>query len=138
MMQSSLQHQGNRKNAWRRIENMDKQLLETLKQITPEEQEILDGNTNVKRELYTSVRNFIIDSGKLLSKGKLIEVRAHTRFIHFSRHSHNYVEMVYMCSGTTTHIINDSKKLHLPREIFCFWVRMPHRRSCPPGRMTLP
>lgn len=92
---------------------MDKQLLETLKQITPEEQEILDGNTDVKRELYTSARNFIIDSGKLLSKGKLIEVRAHTRFIHFPRHSHNYVEMVYMCSGTTTHIINDSKKITL-------------------------
>lgn len=94
---------------------MDPQILETLRQITPEEQEILDGHTDVKRELYTSARNFVIDSGKLLSKGKLIEVRPHTRFVHFPRHSHNYVEMVYMCAGTTTHIINDTKRITLAK-----------------------
>ena len=92
---------------------MDPQLLERLRQITPEEQRILEGDQNVDRKLYTSARNFVIDSRKLLARGKLIEVRPHTRFIHFPRHSHNYVEMVYMCSGTTTHIINDTKKLVL-------------------------
>lgn len=92
---------------------MDPQLLERLRQITPEEQRILEGDQNVDRKLYTSARNFVIDSRKLLARGKLIEVHPHTRFIHFPRHSHNYVEMVYMCSGTTTHIINGTKKLVL-------------------------
>lgn len=93
--------------------SLDPQLLERLRQITPEEQRILEGDQNVDRKLYTSARNFVIDSRKLLARGKLIEVRPHTRFIHFPRHSHNYVEMVYMCSGTTTHIINGTKKLVL-------------------------
>lgn len=92
---------------------MDPRILEILKQITPEEQEILNGNTDVRRELYTSAKSFIIDSGRLLSKGKLIEVRPHTRFVHFPRHSHNYVEMVYMCAGSTTHIINGSHRIVL-------------------------
>ena len=55
----------------------------------------------------------MIDSQKLLEKGRLIELRPHTRFAHFPRHRHDYVEMVYMCSGSTTHIINDSDRITL-------------------------
>ncbi len=92
---------------------MNTQILELLRAITPEEQEILSGTTTVNKEIYTSSKDFIIDSRKLLEKGKLIEIRPNTRFIHFPRHRHNYVEMVYMCSGTTTHIINDTQKVIL-------------------------
>ncbi|MBR4078694.1 MAG: helix-turn-helix domain-containing protein [Christensenellaceae bacterium] len=92
---------------------MNADLLNKLKQITPEEQAILDGNLSVQKDLYTSEESFIVDSRKLLDKNKLIEIRPHTRFIHFPRHSHNYVEMIYMCSGTTTHIINDSETVLL-------------------------
>lgn len=42
----------------------------------------------------------IVESGKLLEKGRLISVRPHTRFVHFPAHRHNYVEMIYMCSGS--------------------------------------
>ena len=45
----------------------------------------------------------------VMEKGKLIQVRPHTRFVHFPRHTHNYVEMIYMCSGQTVHVINGSK-----------------------------
>ena len=51
---------------------MDPQLLEKLRQITPEEQRILEGDQNVDRRLYTSARNFVIDSRKLLARGKLM------------------------------------------------------------------
>lgn len=37
---------------------------------------------------------------------KLITLRSHTRFIHFPEHSRNYIEVVYMCSGQTRHIIS--------------------------------
>ena len=40
---------------------------------------------------------------------KLIAIRPHTRFAHFPEHSHNYVEVVYMCSGSTTHIANGKR-----------------------------
>lgn len=87
---------------------MQKELLAHLQKITLEEQEILNGMQNIRKDLYTSRKDFVIDSQKLLEKGRLIEIRPHTRFAHFPKHRHNYVEMVYMCSGTTTHIINDT------------------------------
>ena len=36
-------------------------------------------------------------------------MRPHTRFVHFPEHTHNYVEFVYMCMGSTTHIIDGNK-----------------------------
>nr|WP_317399502.1 AraC family transcriptional regulator [uncultured Gemmiger sp.] len=92
---------------------MDERLLARLRRITEEEQAILDGRAGVQRERYTSGRDFVVDSEKLLEKGKLIEIRPHTRFVHFPRHRHNYVEMLYMGSGSTTHILNGSRKLVL-------------------------
>lgn len=94
---------------------MDERLLARLRIITEEEQALLQGQ-GVQRERYTSGRDFVVDSEKLLEKGKLIEIRPHTRFVHFPRHRHNYVEMLYMCSGSTTHILNGSRRLTLQRE----------------------
>jgi len=88
---------------------MNQELLEKLSVITAEEQSILDGNTQVDFDIYNQDSSFIIDSQKLLKKGKLIEIRPHTRFVHFPKHRHNYIEMIYMCRGTTTHIVNDQE-----------------------------
>ena len=87
---------------------MRRELLDMLKKITPEEQELLDGSREIRKERYTNRRDFVVDSRLLLEKGRLIEIRPHTRFAYFPKHRHNYVEMVYMCAGTTTHIINGS------------------------------
>ena len=92
---------------------MDPELLDRLRQITEEERAILAGHSQVERERYTSRRDFVVDSEKLLERGKLIEIRPHTRFVHFPRHRHNYVELLYMCSGSTTHIINGTQTLVL-------------------------
>ena len=86
---------------------MDSLLLERLCAITREEQAILDGRTTIDRDLYMQGIDNTVNSRKLLSSGKLITLRPHTRFIDFPRHRHDYVEMVYMCSGQTTHLIND-------------------------------
>ena len=42
----------------------------------------------------------------MLEKGKLMSIRPHTRFAPFPRHSHNYVEIMYMCRGKTVHRID--------------------------------
>lgn len=65
---------------------MQRELLEQLRKITEEERAILNGWQNVRKELYTSGHGFVIDSGKLLQKGRLIEIRPHTRFVHFPKH----------------------------------------------------
>lgn len=88
---------------------MDEQLYNDLKKITDEEKEILAGRTEIDRERYMVGQGNVIDGKKLLDSGKLISVRSHTRFVHFPKHTHNYVEVIYMCSGQTTHIINDNE-----------------------------
>lgn len=85
---------------------MTEELLKILRKITPEEEKILSGEKNIKKEIYMAENTNVVDASKLLEAGKLIQVRTHTRFIHFPEHTHNYVEMIYMCSGSTHHVIN--------------------------------
>ena len=88
-----------------------KELYSELKKITAEEERILSGNREIDRALYMSFNDKgeavnIVDAKKLLETGKLIQVRPHTRFVHFPRHTHNYIEVIYMCAGSTHHIID--------------------------------
>lgn len=92
---------------------MNADLLHRLEKITKEEEMILSGRNSVIKNLYTTKKDFIVDSEKMLEKGKLIDVRTHTRFAHFPKHKHNYVEIIYMCKGSTTHIINDLSRVVL-------------------------
>lgn len=95
------------------------EILEYLRPITPEEQAALEGKTDIDRTLYSKdAENLItnkqgkldvINSEKLLEKGRIISVRPHTRFVHFPEHRHDYIEVVYMCQGTTTHIVNGAE-----------------------------
>ena len=85
---------------------MDSGILMSLSAITDEERRFLEGDTSIDRALYMTGSHDIINSRKLLSAGKLITLRPHTRFVHFPKHTHDYVEMIYMCSGSTRHIIN--------------------------------
>ena len=88
---------------------MHEELLKELSVITEEEQRILDGRKEIDQQIYTEKKDMVIDSKKLLQKGKLIQVRPHTRFVHFPKHTHNYIEVIYMCKGSTSHIINGTE-----------------------------
>ena len=48
---------------------MRQEILERLMEITPEEQAILDGKTEVSRELYSGLGKFEIDNAKLVERG---------------------------------------------------------------------
>lgn len=87
---------------------MRKELLDLLEPVTEEEQEILEGegDRRIRQGIYTSRKHFTIESEKLLQQGKFISVRAHTRFVHFPKHDHNYVEVFYVCKGSVTHCID--------------------------------
>lgn len=88
---------------------MDAELLNRLRGITEEEQAILDGRTTIDRDIYMQGCSNTVNAQKLLAAGKLITLRPHTRFIDFPEHTHDYVEVVYMCAGQTTHIVGGKR-----------------------------
>ena len=82
---------------------MNQELLNELRQISDEEQGYLKGQVDVDRGIYMEPETHMVDYKRLIESGKTIEIRTHTRFVHFPEHTHNYVEIIYMCSGQTTH-----------------------------------
>lgn len=113
---------------------MNKELLEHLKEITQEERTLLQGDSSIQKGIYTSGKDFVVDNAKLLERGHLIEIRPHTRFAHFPKHRHNYVELVYMCCGSTTHIINDTEKIVLGQGDLLFLSQTATQEILPAGR----
>lgn len=87
---------------------MDKSLLSYLSQITDEERRLLESG-EIDRTIYMEDGTNTINAKKLLRAGKLITMRPHTRFVHFPEHTHDYTEMVYMCKGSSTHVVNGVK-----------------------------
>ena len=112
---------------------MDAKLMETLRRITDEEQKILDDGASVDRSLYTGAKDFTIDSSRMLQKGKLIDVRPHTRFVHFPEHRHNFVEILFVCQGTSTQIINRSQTVVLEAGDFLFLNQYTSHEILPAG-----
>lgn len=94
-------------------------IMRRLESITQEEKKILGGKGAIDRSIYMSEGKNVINSKKLLHEGKLITLRPHTRFVDFPPHTHDYIEVVYMCSGSTVHIINGNKvELHAGEILF--------------------
>ncbi|MCI8834002.1 MAG: AraC family transcriptional regulator [Ruminococcus sp.] len=96
---------------------MHQELLKALSVITEEEKVILSGEGNIDPQIYTEKKEWVVDSEKLLQRGKLIQVRPHTRFVKFPKHRHNYVEVIYMCQGTTMHVINGEEVMLEPGDL---------------------
>lgn len=90
---------------------MRKEILERLLPYTDEEKAILGGRTTIDSSIYSEGEGGVVLAEKLLPRDKQISIRPHTRFIHFPVHTHDYIEAVYMCSGSTTHIIDEREIL---------------------------
>lgn len=89
---------------------MNSNLLAKLSEITDEEKEIQSsGEIDTKNYFFKDKEE--IEKSKFLEEGKQITFRPHTRFIDFPRHKHNYVEVVYVCKGSITHIVDGKEVL---------------------------
>ena len=88
---------------------MNQNIIDQLSIITEEEREILDGRTEIDKTRYTEKKDLVVDSKKMLEHGRLIRIRPHTRFVYFPKHKHNFVEVIYMCQGTTVHIVDGTR-----------------------------
>ena len=84
----------------------DPKMIRQLSRLTEEEEKILRGEAKIDRTLYMDGTRNVISGDKLLPPDKTITIRPHTRFVDFPEHTHDYVEMIYMCQGKTVHRIN--------------------------------
>ena len=116
---------------------MREELIKALEKITPEEAELLAGGDGIRQERYTDRGTFVVDSRKLMEQGRLIQIRPHTRFAYFPRHRHDYVEMVYMCRGVTTHVINGRDRIVLEAGDLLMLNQSVYHEILPAGREDL-
>lgn len=87
---------------------MDRKLLEKLSEISEEEQNILSG-LGIDMTVYSDAHKNAVDAEKLLGNTRLICIRGHTRFAAFPRHRHDFVEIMYVCRGSVTHVVGDRR-----------------------------
>ena len=92
---------------------MKKEIIDKFKTITSEEKKIVSEDHSISRELYSSEADFVVDSAKLLERGKYIAMRPHTRSAYFPEHRHNYIEMLVMLEGSLTTSIVDGDTIKL-------------------------
>lgn len=86
---------------------MKQELLEILEVVREEEREILEEGAGIRKERYTEEDSFVVSARKMMGNDrKLIQIRTHTRFIDFPKHRHDFIEMMYVCKGSCTHIID--------------------------------
>ncbi len=72
---------------------------------------------NTVRQGSGSSQANMADCRDYLSEGKYIALEPHPRFTHSPEHRHNYIEMVYACSGRVTHIVNGKTIVMEPGEL---------------------
>ena len=101
---------------------MNMELMKILESVTDEEKRVLE-RQKIEREIYANGEEFTVDSKKMLAKGELISIRPHARFVNFPKHKHNYVEIMYMCSGSTVHLIDQEEKIILQKGDLLFLSR---------------
>lgn len=91
---------------------MDARLVGRFMALTQEEERLLSG-APLTQEEYTNDASSVFSSRKLLPPSRLIALRKHTRFAEFPAHSHDYIEILYMLSGETTHEMPGDEPLTL-------------------------
>lgn len=91
---------------------MRQEFLDRLRALTEEEQRIPAESDPHNRSLYAKSGRFIIERRRMsaLTSGEstaAISLRPHPRFREFPTHSHDYIELMYVCCGSVTHRIGD-------------------------------
>lgn len=113
---------------------MNAELIAYLSQITPEEQELLDGRTEIARERYTNGHTFTVTRDYMIRRGRLLDIRTHTRFVAFPQHNHDYIEIMYVCEGEITHIVNDTDRVVLRKGELLFLNQHARHEILPASR----
>lgn len=91
---------------------MRENLIAYFQPISSEEQDLLEGGL-LRRDLYSSTLAFTVEGSRFLPEKQMITLRPHTRFVDFPMHSHDCVEMMYVISGQTQHLLQNGERVKL-------------------------
>lgn len=91
------------------VNKMKKNIEDKLRELTLEESHIIKGNKVIDKKLYTNDDRFVVDIDKLILPDEMINIRKHTRFTKFPKHSHNFLEFNYVYSGKLNQIIDERR-----------------------------
>ena len=99
---------------------MNKDLLEYLEKVNAQEEKILSGEKPVLSYFVKEEEGNVFDAETILTPMTMIDLLKQPRFVPLPEHTHNYLELVYVCSGSSAHIINDSEELTLKKDELLF------------------
>lgn len=84
---------------------MNEKIIEQLARLSEEEIDVLNGKA-IRQGDYSLDKRFIVNSKKMLADRRL-DLRLHTRFVDFPEHGHDYMEIMYVYSGSISHVIDN-------------------------------
>ena len=84
--------------------------LLTARSAVTEEERALLGGSGIDRRLYSRDGAFVIGRAQMLGE-EPITMRPHTRFVDFPEHCHDFIEIIYMCAGSTRHRLDGTEIL---------------------------
>lgn len=85
---------------------MDAEILAALRPLTEREQAILEGAAQAETLFHRDADDSgVMRMERLQDAERMISMSRHTRFLACPRHRHDYVELVYMAQGQSTHLV---------------------------------
>ncbi|MGL5902537.1 MAG: AraC family transcriptional regulator [Cetobacterium sp.] len=77
--------------------------IKNIKKYSHEEMNIVTKSTDeIDYSIFKTSKNRVVSFDKLVNEGEQITVRRHTRFIDYPKHSHDYIEVNFVVSGSST------------------------------------
>jgi len=92
---------------------MDEELLKFLRNTSEEKNGIIKDASSILSYYAKEAKNNVVDKGMVIEEGRLMGLYCQPPHVAIPDHSHNYVELVYMYSGSTTQVINKTKRIIL-------------------------
>lgn len=92
---------------------MDEKLLKFLRNTSEEKNGIIKDASSIVSYYLKEPGSNVVDKDKLIEPGRLMSLYCQPPHIAIPDHSHNYVELVYMYNGTTTQVINKTRRIKL-------------------------
>ncbi len=88
-------------------------LLEKLKKIRPQEEAILNSPLPVLSHYSKKSHPDVVDKEIVIGPNRFISLLLQPRFVELPDHTHNFLDIIYMYSGSTCHTINGHTQITL-------------------------